>query len=79
MKLTPQSPQNLAPGLFSLPQAVQRIGMAAPQSLQNLLPSTTPAPQLRHFMPHFLRRDSVARKNTTAAGLIRRSPGGIRS
>ena len=44
----PQSTQNLLPGGFSAPYAMQRTAKGVPQSPQNYLP------QLGHSMPHLI-------------------------
>jgi hypothetical protein len=46
----PQSPQNLAPGGFKLPQERQHTGIGAPHSVQKRRPSETSARQLGHSM-----------------------------
>src|SRR6266851_5247552 len=48
VRLAPQSPQNFVSAEFSLPQAGQRRGNAAPHCPQNLLPPGLMAPQLGH-------------------------------
>jgi hypothetical protein len=50
----PQSAQNLLPGGFSAPHAMQRTGSGVPHLPQNFLPSGLAAPQLGHSMPHLI-------------------------
>jgi hypothetical protein len=53
VRLTPQSPQNLAAAGFNPPQTGQPLGRAAPQLLQNLLSSRTLVPQFGQFIIAF--------------------------
>ena len=64
----PQSAQNVLPGGFSAPHALQRTGRAVPQSPQNFFPSRLAAPQLGHSMPH-----PIDWMRAAVAGLIRGS------
>ena len=53
-RLAPHSEQNFDPARFWAPHATHRNGTAAPQSLQNLLPSGTSALQLGHSIARSL-------------------------